>query len=183
MVRDRLPLEIHINQNIVTMPNQYTGVNISIDLRILGKPGIDDVFSREFRFVFIESICYKHRNVVAPSVSRRCGQQNPIVFSRNIKEGFHPGPRPNDTLFIEYKERSVDVLILLNVIPAIDNNLVIVYRYFWIRSHQKWGQFVFPFFCVSLSCSCDDIQIARVLHLDIVFGPELTTLLLVVICK
>ena len=72
MVRDRLPLEVHVNQNIVTMPNQSPGVNISIDLRILGKPGIDDVLSREFRFVFIESIRYKHRNIVAPSVSRRC---------------------------------------------------------------------------------------------------------------
>src|SRR5699024_383855 len=114
------------NQNRISQTYELSGINIPIDLWVLCELTIDYVFSGELSFIFIETVGDENRNIIRPRVSWSRTEQYPVVFACDIKKGFNPGSRPNYTLLIKYKECSMHVLILFDVVPAVDYDFVFV---------------------------------------------------------
>ena len=73
MMRNSLPLKVHVYENTVAKPDQTSCVPIAIDLRVFGSPVIVDMLVNEISLVAIEPIGDEDWNVVLPSVPGSSG--------------------------------------------------------------------------------------------------------------
>ena len=130
-------LELHVYEDALFQAFQMRRVQISVYLRELYSRIIDDVPSLELCLRSIEAVCNENWNIIFPLISRSSREEYPVVFSGNIVERLHPSARPDNTLLVKYKECSAGFSVLLNVIPAINDNSMIIYGELWVRGYEK----------------------------------------------
>lgn len=70
----------------------------------------------------------------------------------------------DDTLLVKYKETVFYIFVLADVVPRVDDDLVLVVIAVLMGGEQEWSQLVLPFTGIALACSGDDVNIKRIFH-------------------
>ena len=128
-------------------------------------------------FIAVESIGDKDRNIILPGIAGGCGEQNPIVRLNDFKKRFGPGAVTNHPLLVKYKEGVLNVHILGNVVPGVDDHFVFVIIGVRIRGEQERSQVALPFAGIPFARRGDDIEISGFLHRNIIIRTQLAALL------
>ena len=113
------------------------------------------MFSNELCSVLIETVGDKHRNIIFPLIAGCSGKQYPFVEPCDFEKRIDPSPRADKPLFVKYKERILNVLILSDVIPTVNNNVVETKIDVVVRRYEKRREFALPFKGIALSRSSD----------------------------
>ena len=96
----------------------------------------------------------------------------------NFQEALYPFSATHNTLFIEYKESALDVLVLLDIVPGVDDNRVLKRIIFGICGHTKVCQLGIPLKCVSLAGSRNNVEIFNCLRNRPIYDRIPATILL-----
>src|SRR6185312_3204907 len=148
----------HVDQDLVSVPDQPPFRDVALYLREPNVWRIDDVLPLELGAVLVEAVGYEHRDVVQPRVPRRRSQHDPAVVLDDLEEGLHPLARPYESLLGEDEERVFHVYVLVDVVPAVDGQDprdrgvgVLTYRF--------GGELSLPVLAVALTSSRDDVDV------------------------
>ena len=183
MVRNRLPLEVHGHQDLVPEPNQPASIAVAVDLRILRPPVINHMLIHKVSLVAIEPVGDEDWNIILPGVAGCGGQQNPVVGLDDFKECLSPGSIPDNPLLVKYKEGVLDVYILGDIVPGVDDHFVFVVVGLRGRGEQERSQVSLPFAGIPLASRGDDVEIPGVLHRNIIVRTQLATLLQIIVSE
>ena len=183
MVGNRLALEVHGHQDLIPEPNQPASIAVAVDLRILGPPVIDHMLIHKVGLIAIEPIGNEDWNIILPGVARRGRQQNPVIGFDDFEEGLGPGSITNHPLLVKYKEGILDVHILGDVVPGVDNHFILVVIGLRSGGEQEWSQVALPFTGIPLARRGDDIKVPGVLHRNVIVRTQLATLLQIVVSE
>ena len=80
----------------------------------------------------------------------------------------------------KYKETVFYIFVLADVVPRVDDDLVLVVITVLMDGEQEWSQLVLPFTGIALACRGDDVNIKRIFHRRI-RNIEVSALLKIVI--
>src|SRR4051812_11724709 len=89
-------------------------------LRVACVSCVDNMLLLELRPVTVETVGDEDGNVVQPVIARGSAEQDPAVMTSDLQEGPYPFARPNQALLVEDEEATLDVRILIDVVPAVD---------------------------------------------------------------
>ena len=84
MVGNSLPLKVHRDQYAVTKSDQPACIQIAVNFGILGPPVIYHMLIDEVRFIPVETIGNKDRDIILPSIAWCSGEQDPLVGLSNL---------------------------------------------------------------------------------------------------
>ena len=118
----------------------------------------------EIGLVPVEPICDEDGDIILPGIPRGSLEQDPFVHLRDFQECFCPSPVADDTLLVKYKETIFYIFVLADVVPRVDDDLVLVVIAVLMGGEQEWSQLVLPFTGIALACSGDDVNIKRIFH-------------------
>lgn len=149
----------HGDENMIADLDQSILTDPLVDLRILAPTGIYRVHLLELPFVLVEPIGDEHRHVIAPRVSRSRGQQYPSVALGDLEERLGPRTIADDALFVKYKERVLDIGVLLDVVPRIHGDGDATHERVLACSQSEFDEFVTPFTGITFAGRGDDIEI------------------------
>ena len=149
----------HGDENIIADLRQSILTDPLVNLRILAPTGIYRVHLLELTFVLVEPIGDEHGHVVAPRVSRSRGQQYPSVMLGDLEERLGPRTIADDTLLVEYKERVLDIGVLLDVVPRIHGDGDATHERVLAGGQSEFDEFVAPFTGITFTGRGDDIEI------------------------
>ena len=76
--------------------------------------------------VAVEPVGDEDRNIILPGIARRGREQKPVIRFYDFEERLGPGAIPHHPLFIKDKEGVLDVNVLTNVVPGVDDHFVFV---------------------------------------------------------
>lgn len=149
----------HGDENIIADLRQSILTDPLVDLRILAPTGIYRVHLLELPFVLVEPIGDEHGHVVAPRVSRSRGQQYPSIMLGDLQERLGPRTIADDTLLVKYKERVLDIGVLLDVVPRIHGHGDATHERVLAGGQSEFDEFVAPFTGITFAGRGDDIEI------------------------
>lgn len=139
------------------------------------------MFLSELGDVTVISVGDEYRRVVKPSIAWCSRKQDPTIPSRNLDKGLDPCSGSDDTLFVEYKESSLHICVLPNVVPAVYGQLACETNPL-MGADSKFDCAVFPVERVPLLGRCDDVEILRRFSREVICerrvrlsGPYATT--------
>lgn len=104
------------------MPYEPTDVDVAIHLRELGEGVVDDMLALELSAILVEAVRHEHGNVIHPRITRRRRQQDPVIVLDDLQELGGPLSTTNQSLLVKYEERSLNVSVLGDVVPAVDGD-------------------------------------------------------------
>ena len=84
MVGNSLPLKVHCDQYAVTKSDQSAGIQIAVDFGVFSSPVIYHMLVDKVRFITVEAIGNKDRDVILPSIAWCSGEQDPWVGLSNL---------------------------------------------------------------------------------------------------
>ncbi len=183
MVGNRLPFEVHVDQDFIPKSDQPPCIAVTVNLRILGPPVIDHMLIHKVGLIAVEPICDKDRNIILPSIAGRSRKQDPIIRLDDFKERFGPGAVTNHPLLVKYKEGILNVHILGNVVPGVNDHFVFVIIGIRIRGEQERSQIALPFAGIPFVRRGDDIEISGFLHRNIIIRTQLAALMQIVVSE
>ena len=134
----------------------------------------------EIGLVPVEPICDEDGDIILPGIPGGSGEQDPFIHLGDFQECFCPSPVTDDTLLVKYKETVFYIFVLADVVPRVDDDLVLVVIAVLMGGEQEWSQLVLPFTGIALACSGDDVNIKRIFHRRI-GNVKISTLLKIVI--
>ena len=111
---------------MVPKSNESALVNVAINLREVNVVIIDNMIIPKFRYVSKISIGYKDLCIVRPLITSRCCEQYPLIPFNDLLERLRPSSSSDQSLLVKYKECIVNFLILMYVIPGIDDDLILI---------------------------------------------------------
>ena len=149
----------HGDENMIADLDQSILTDPLVDLRILAPTGIYRVHLLELTFVLVEPISDEHGHVVAPRVSRGRGQQYPSVALGDLEECLGPRTIADDALLVKYKERVLDIGVLLDVVPRIHGDGDATHERVLSGGQSEFDEFVTPFTGITFTGRGDDIEI------------------------
>ena len=118
----------------------------------------------EVGLVPVEPICDEDWDIILPGIPGGSGEQDPFIHLGDFQECFCPSPVTDDTLLVKYKETVFYIFVLADVVPRVDDDLVLVVIAVLMGGEQEWSQLVLPFTGIALACSGDDVNIKRIFH-------------------
>jgi len=116
------------------------------------------MFSRELRTVPVESIPDEYRYIIHPCIPRGSRKKNPVVTLGNLLEGSNPLSRSNQPLLVKHEKCILYVLVLFDVVPAIDGKDTVDSSVL-LLSQEDVRSLPLPIFRVTFLCGRDDINI------------------------
>lgn len=133
--------------------------------------------------VAVEPVGDEDRNIILPGIARRGREQKPVIRLYDFEERLGPGAIPHHPLFIKDKEGVLDVNVLTNVVPGVDDHFVFVVVGLRSGGEQERSQIALPFTGVPFSCSGDDVEVSGILHRNILVRTHFAALLHIVISE
>lgn len=106
----------------------------------------------EIGLVPVEPICDEDGDIILPGIPGGSGEQDPFIHLGNFQECFCPSPVTDDALLVKYKETVFYIFVLADVVPRVDDDLVLVVIAVLMGGDQKWSQLVLPFTGIALAC-------------------------------
>ena len=134
----------------------------------------------EVGLVPVEPICDEDGDIILPGIPWGSGEQDPFIHLGDFQECFCPSPVTDNTLLVKYKETVFYIFVLADVVPRVDDDLVLVVIAVLVGGEQEWSQLVLPFTGIALACRGDDVNIKRIFHRRI-RNIEVSALLKIVI--
>src|SRR4051812_48350306 len=110
----------HVDQYLLFQLVQTVGSQISVYLGKLREWLVDDMLSLELRSVLVEAIGDEDWNIIHPGVARSSAQEDPVVVRSDLQKCLHPVAASYQPLLVEDEECILYVLVLVNVVPAVD---------------------------------------------------------------
>src|SRR5436190_158954 len=138
------------------MLDEFVDAGIAEDLGEPSEGGVYHVLTYELSTVLVESVSNEHRDIIHPCVPRGSTKKYPVVVLSDLLESANPGSRTNKPLLIKYEEGTFYVLVLLDVVPAVNGKQTVESSVLRL-SNTNTGGLSFPIFRVALLCGRDHI--------------------------